>query len=235
MNRFKTLSDKEIKQAVDNYKKYLAEHPESIKVKAEYDVSISFNDGMLEAMNALVDQCDKEIAWHFTAERNVIKDDKGKVIEINYNVTNVFVPPQKVTGSTVNVDADKYMEWFVSCGTSFQGHGHSHVNMATGASGTDRDYQKDQLANLTSGFYIFLIMNKQGDINPMIYDADYNIHCEREDIVVDVPGNDCTAWAASEIKNKVTSAYAAKPGSGCYHGWHYTGGVDGQLSWEDYT
>ena len=130
-----------------------------------------------EKLIALVDECDKEIAWH------------GTVIKTNYTytVTDVFVFPQTVTGSTVTSDETEYSMWLAGqpdeIFNSLRFHGHSHVNMGVSPSGVDTTYQEDILRNLKD-FYIFAIFNKKGDHWCAIYDVESNTAYDDKDIEV---------------------------------------------------
>ena len=119
-----------------------------------------------------------EIAWHGTVKRH------GKNA---FQITDVMLYPQTVTGATVNTDQDKYNEWIQDLDddthNSMRFQGHSHVNMATSPSGTDMAFYNDILQVLPNNdYYIFMIMNKQGSMTFLIYDLAENIIYENEDI-----------------------------------------------------
>lgn len=119
-----------------------------------------------------------EIAWHGTVKRH------GKNI---FQITDVMLYPQTVTGATVNTDQDKYNEWIqdldddTHCSMRFQGH--SHVNFGVTPSGTDMSFYNDILQVLPNDdYYIFMIMNKSGNTTFLIYDLAENIIYENPDI-----------------------------------------------------
>lgn len=119
-----------------------------------------------------------EIAWHGTVKRH------GKNV---FQITDVMLYPQTVTGATVNTDQDKYNEWIQDLDddthNSMRFQGHSHVNMGVTPSGTDMTFYNDILQVLPNNdFYIFMIMNKQGNMTLLIYDLAENIIYENEDI-----------------------------------------------------
>ena len=149
-----------------------------------------------EKLIALVDECDKEIAWHgtVTKSRNV------------YTITDIYVFPQTVTGCTVTSDETEYSLWLAgqpdNVFNTLRFHGHSHVNMGVSPSGTDTNYQEDILRNLKD-FYIFAIFNKKGDHWCAIYDVESNIAYDNKDIELITPNTGNTAWAKDAIKNFV--------------------------------
>lgn len=149
-----------------------------------------------EKMIALIDECDKEIAWHGL----VTKTDN------TYTITDILIFPQTVTGCTVTSDETEYSLWLANqpdnVFNSMRFHGHSHVNMATSPSGVDTSYQEDILQNLKD-FYIFGIFNKKGDHWCAIYDVESNIAYSNADIELITPNTGNTAWAKEAIKSSV--------------------------------
>lgn len=149
-----------------------------------------------EKMIALIDECNKEIAWH------------GTVTKVNntYTISDIFVFPQTVTGCTVTSDDTEYSMWLANqpdnIFNSLRFHGHSHVNMGVSPSGTDTNYQEDILKNLQD-FYIFAIFNKKGDSWCAIYDVKDNTAYDNKDIELITPNTGNTEWAKEAIKNFV--------------------------------
>lgn len=120
-----------------------------------------------------------EIAWHGTVERDISRN--------LYYIKNVFLYPQKVSGATVDTDQDKYNEWREDLDddtyNQLRFQGHSHVNFGVIPSGTDLAYYDDILQVLPKNdYYIFMILNKSGDITLLIYDLATNIIYETQDI-----------------------------------------------------
>lgn len=120
-----------------------------------------------------------EIAWHGTVQR-----DKEK----NYfYISDVFLYPQQLSAATVQTDQEKYNEWIMSLDddthNSMRFQGHSHVNFAASPSGTDLAFYDDMLQVLPENdFYIFMILNKRGEMTLLIYDLETNTIYETEDI-----------------------------------------------------
>lgn len=173
-------------------------------------------------------QCDKEIAWHGTVERN----------GYNFFIKDVFLYPQRVTAVTVQTDDTKYTQWAeklpddVFNKMRFQGH--SHVNMGTTPSGVDTTNWNDFLQNLLDDdFYIFMIINKSQDINLLIYDLANNLIFERADIAFKVYFNKETE--ISYIKADMEK-YLEKPApTPSYNPYNSGGNRYGRDSiWDDY-
>jgi len=119
-----------------------------------------------------------EIAWHGT----VIKQNTN-----TYIITDVFLYPQKLSAATVTTVQEKYNNWCVDLADEQYDHmrlqGHSHVNFSVSPSGTDLNFYDTILQVLNkSDFYIFMIMNKNGDMYFLIYDLENNTIYEKQDI-----------------------------------------------------
>lgn len=148
-------------------------------------------------MSALIDECDKEIAWHGLVEKN----------DNIYTIKDIIIFPQTVTGTTVNSDETEYSLWLAQQPNEIfdklRFHGHSHVNMGVNPSGVDKDYQENMIRNVQD-FYIFSIFNKKGDNWCTIYDVKDNIVYEDTDIELHIPTAQAEAWAKAAIKEYVT-------------------------------
>lgn len=124
-----------------------------------------------------------EIAWHGTVER---------YLETNtYYIKDVFLYPQKVTGATVQTDQAQYNQWLENLDddtyNQLRFQGHSHVNFGTSPSGTDLQYYNDILQVLPrNDYYIFMIINKSGDLTLFIYDLATNLIYETNDIDIKI-------------------------------------------------
>lgn len=130
---------------------------------------VRFTEHALAKLTSLVMLADKEVAWHGLGE----KLDKGL-----YLIDDIIIYKQTVGPATVRVDDLQYTNWNTDmcCNHPEQFarmclHGHSHVNMGTSPSATDRDLQDDVIKMIPKdGFYIFMIMNKSFEINFRIVD-----------------------------------------------------------------
>jgi hypothetical protein len=129
---------------------------------------------------ALVAEFGDEVAWHGSVIRSG---------ESEFTITDIFVYPQEVTGSTVNTDQSAYTEWLYSLDddtfNAVRMQGHSHVNMSVSPSGIDDRHRQQILEQLdTDMFYIFMVWNKSLQIHTLIYDMSRNILYENHDITV---------------------------------------------------
>lgn len=194
---------------------------EALKKQADVDArgkkaTLTISDIAWTKMVMLCHDCDKEIAWHFTAERR--ENDEYFVEDI------LPAYPQKVTGADVVVDDSKFAFWVNDVPdevwNKVRGQGHSHVNMSTFASATDSQHQKETLQNLTD-FYIFIIFNKRDEHWCLIADAQKNVVYENSDITVEIEYSDGDIYdflvKSREALEKPVTTYAGRSNM-------YTGG-----------
>lgn len=132
--------------------------------------------------NALVEQWDKEVAWHGIAKRG-----EGDT----YIIEDILVYPQEVTGVTVTTDQEEYETWLMNHDddtfNNIRMQGHSHVNMPTSPSGVDNSLYERILQQLDDTmFYIFMIWNKRGEKTIKIYDMSKNILFDTKDCEVEI-------------------------------------------------
>lgn len=121
----------------------------------------------------LVEKFDTEVEWHGLVRR---------VDEATFEVYDILVPPHTVAAATVTADLKEYTEWINALDDetffALRFHGHSHVNMGTTPSGTDMKYREDVVTQIPKpdadkgedGFYIFMILNKSGNMTVQIFD-----------------------------------------------------------------
>ena len=157
-------------------------------------------------MSKLVATSDKEIAWH----GHVTKE--GNVMTIN----DIYVYPQVVTSATVDAHEEQYGGWMISTFKEELNHirmqGHSHVNMGVSPSSTDTTYYKDLLSQIDD-FYIFLIINKKGEVHTRVYDKINNV------LYTEIPLNiiqdgvilDLNGWTKSSLEMIRPNQYIAVP------------------------
>ncbi len=164
-------------------------------------------------MQSLVAQADKEIGWYGTVD---------KVGDNSYVIFDILVPPQEVTGATVTCEDDEFAEWKQGLDddtfNKLRFHGHSHVNMGVTPSGTDEEFQADTASQLgNNDFYIFMIVNKRGDMTLRLYDIQKNVMYEQSstsklstEIVFDVCRDDgslLSDWMSeslAQVRDKVS-------------------------------
>ena len=121
---------------------------------------------------------DAEAACHLLAERT----DDGYIV-----YGDAYIPPQIVTGVTVDTDPMDYAMWCASLPDevveNMRCHAHSHVNMQVFSSGTDDEYQLDQIKQVQD-FYIFIITNKRNELYVRVYDMEQGIMYDNDDLEI---------------------------------------------------
>lgn len=157
-------------------------------------------------MNALIDLCPKEVAWH-----GFVRKDGT-----TYTIYDIVVFPQEVTAAQAYSNDAEYGAWLSEIPdedyNNLRFHGHSHVNMTTSPSATDTAYQED-VVKLIKDYYVFAIYNKQGKFNVWVYDKEANWYYETADIDYEVEVPTIYEWAQENIdkyvkEHKPTTTYA---------------------------
>lgn len=185
--------DKYLQQFVDKFKKELEnfvfnKNESSITVKTgigevlKDKILIIFSQEAYLRMQALVESYNTEVGWYGLCDR---------IDEKTFRVYDVKLCRQYVDGGKVDTEDEDTLEFFNSLSDDEADHmhfqAHSHVNMSTTASCIDLQNQADVVQNMgNSGFYIFQIWNKKGDINTYLYDIDNNTFYDRKDIDIDI-------------------------------------------------
>lgn len=189
--------------------------------------TIYFDPLAWRKMQTLIKEFDKEVAWHGVAYRG---EDET---ENEYYITDILVYPQKVTGSTVNTDQEKYEMWLMQHDdevfNNIRMQGHSHVNMQTSPSAVDETHQAKILEQLEDDmFYIFLIWNKHNSKFIKIYDLKKNILFETADVTVEIldDGSGIDEFLA-EAKKLVDDKPTPASYPGYYNGGYYGGSYYG--------
>ena len=183
------MTDKSIKSILNNIKAQLKD--KNCKSKKTIDLDFTVNEtniarpiiyiplGVQKVIEEIVEQSKDEVAWNCT-----VAYDKDTY---TFTLTDVLMFPQIVSGTAVDVDEDKYVN-FISSLTDDQlntmrFHGHSHVYMSVFSSGTDDDYQRQMLTQIDD-FYIFGIFNKRKDVAMYVYDIKKNLMFSGNDVIV---------------------------------------------------
>ena len=171
----------------------------SVKLKEEDKVEVLFENDAYKQMNALVENCDKEIGWYGTVERTSEKQ---------FLIKDIIMFPQTVSGVTVQTDDTEYTNWSNGLPDEvfnfMRFYGHSHVRMGCSPSKIDSDHYKSMIQNCHD-FYIFGIFNKNATNNYWfnIYDIANNILYEKDDIVYKYLITPADQWAEDQIKKFV--------------------------------
>lgn len=150
------------------------------KTKAKDKININFTADAWAKQSRLIDDFTSEVAWHGLMRQ---------LSPTEYEIYDILVYPQQVTGVTVETDQDKYNDWLVSqpdeIFNNIRYQAHSHVNMSTSPSGVD-DENESKIVNKLKGndFYLFMIWNKRGEFTARLYDYAANKIYDKDDISV---------------------------------------------------
>lgn len=190
--------------------------------KNEDKAKILFTPTAYAKMVSLLMAFDSEVAWHGVGER----------LNINtFVISDIVVYPQTVTGSTVDMDTEKYATWLMENDEDDRFNhiimqGHSHVKMATSPSSVDKEHQEEILAQLTDDmYYIFMIWNKRLEHTTKIYDLVNNTMYDNKDIeygiIDDLCDIDSFLKEAKEIVVERTYATINSADYGDYGNYYY--------------
>ena len=143
---------------------------------------IYFHPSAFAKMALLIETQDNEVAW------------QGLVVRKSphvYEIEDILVYPQIVSGATVNTDQTPYQMWLMGLNEEVfnkaKMQGHSHVSMKTSPSGVDIRHQAQIVAMLEDGmFYLFMIWNKAFSYHVFLYDASEKLMYSRREVQVDV-------------------------------------------------
>lgn len=179
-------------------------------IKADEKVKIAFSQTAEEKMQALIQECSKEIAWKGIVERQGDKE---------FFIQDIIMFPQKVSSSTVETDDDTFSNWITERVMNneidkIRFHGHSHVNMGVSPSTVDTSYQETILSDIKD-FYIFGIFNKKEEWWLNVYDVENNILYEKDDIEYLYHQSPAKEWAKDSIEKYV------KEQTYSYYGGYY--------------
>ncbi len=189
-------TDNARKEILEAFKKYIMstsdidikfEYTASMPIKKEDRVEILYTPTAYLKMRQLITKCATEIAWYGLIKR---------VNKHQFFVTDIIMYPQIVASATVEDDDNTIHQWFAKqpddVVNAIRMQGHSHVNMATFASGTDAANRIKMMSGV-SDFFIFQINNKANDDKYWVYDLETNKLYEPEDVIVDVTFKDKNA------------------------------------------
>lgn len=187
-----TNEDKEklIRDFAESLEDYEAEDTVSYEVKvsepAKEKIEIIFTPEAYLKSEMLVQSFSGEVGWNGLMQ---------KLSDKQYLVYDIIVYPQVVNGART-LDPTTTNEWYEQHEDdldvmNFQAH--SHVEMATIPSTTDKDNQREIVKNTQGhGYKLFQIWNKKGDINSFFYDIDNNLVYDRNEITITIQCGDST-------------------------------------------
>lgn len=186
--------------------------------------TLYFTDEAWTKMVMLLQEFSTEVAWHGVASRYGEDEEKNE-----YLISDILVYPQEVTGSTVEMDTEKYALWLQENDEderfyNLHMQGHSHVTMAPTPSSVDLQHQEEILNQLgDEDFYIFMIYNKSYKHNIKIYDMKKNVLFEDADVSVKILSaitgfDEFIAGAKSMVKTRtyIQTTTKTASGSGAY-------------------
>lgn len=217
-------------QAVAEFAKTLAEmkmsdgkvsYSKNFTYKNEEKAKILFTPTAYAKMISLLMAFDSEIAWHGVGER---MDEKTFVI------SDILVYPQTVTGTTVDMDTEKYALWLMENDEDDRFNhiimqGHSHVKMQTSPSSVDKTHQEEILEQLTDDmYYIFMIWNKRLEHTTKIYDLQNNTMYDDNEIEYGIIDEQCDLDAF--IKEATNQVIERKYTIGTSGNYNYGGGYE---------
>lgn len=221
-------------QAVQEFAKALSEmkmadgklsYSKNFTYKNEEKAKILFTPTAYAKMVSLLMAFESEVAWHGVGER---MDEKTFVI------SDILVYPQTVTGTTVDMDTEKYAMWLMENDEDDRFNhiimqGHSHVKMQTSPSPVDKTHQEEILAQLTDDmYYIFMIWNKRLEHTTKIYDLQNNTMYEDNEIEYGIMDDQCDLDEFIDEANKQVVEHK-------YTGYQYGGGSGYQYSGGGYS
>lgn len=185
---------------------------------------VYFTPAAWAKMVILINEFEKEIAWHGVAHR--LGEAEGETApagpECEYIITDILVYPQEVSSAAVEMDTEKYAAWLMENiederFNSIRMQGHSHVRMPPSPSCVDLNHQEEILRMLgDDDFYIFMIWNKMLASDVKVYDLKENTLFENGDVTVlilDEVGsmNEFLADAKAKVKNKPCTYQSYQP------------------------
>lgn len=223
-------------QAVAEFAKTLAEmkmsdgkvsYSKNFTYKNEEKAKILFTPTAYAKMVSLLMAFVSEVAWHGVGER---MDEKTFVI------SDILVYPQTVTGTTVDMDTEKYALWLMENDEDDRFNhiimqGHSHVKMQTSPSSVDKTHQEEILEQLTDDmYYIFMIWNKRLEHTTKIYDLQNNTMYDDSEIEYGIIDEQCDLDEFIEeatnqvIERKYTAGTSGNYNYGGGYGYNYSNG-----------
>ena len=200
------------------YKKTTFSIDPAKSIKSTTRPVINFNALAYLKMLTLVDSCATECAWHGVVEANEE--------HTRFDIVDILVYPQTISGSTVQTDELKYTEWKNALSddtyNSLRMQGHSHVNFGATPSGVDTTLYENMLNVMNqNSYYIFMITNKKRSFWFEIHDLANNIIYETADIDVTVSGEDLTEWYKTQKEMFKTQTITAAKAGVVYGGPQY--------------
>lgn len=205
-------TNSDLKSIIDKFIKTLHENKEISSFKVETPepknkdkIKVGITAEAYTKMKMLVANTKEECAW-----RGYVSHPTKNL----YLIKDIYVYPQKYRGLHVESDDTKYPMWCAKLAheqpdvyNHLRFQGHSHVNASVTPSGTDMDYYKEIINEIgDNDFYIFMILNKSGDMWINVFDKKKNIRYEKTDIYTYIynASVDLCEWTEKQIKENLT-------------------------------
>ena len=153
-------------------------------------VKINFTEEAWGKMTSLIDDFSSEVAWHGLVQR---------LGPTQFEIYDILVYPQVVTGATVNTDQVRYQKWLMEqpdeIFNNIRFQGHSHVSMGVTPSSVDISDQERLIENLQpEDYYIFMIWNKRQEFYARVVDVAANVSYSGKDVSVTYNGYDADSF-----------------------------------------
>ena len=173
---------KELNNFDENMNETKISFSSELSTVAKEKIKILYDPVAYLKMKGLVDFYNTEVGWYGLVDK--IDDHK-------YYVYDVKVCKQYVDGAKVDTEDEDVIEFFNALTDDEAEHihfqAHSHVKMFMSASGVDLQNQADVIRNMgKSGFFIFQIWNKSGEISTYLYDLDNNMYYDKKDVEIEI-------------------------------------------------
>lgn len=157
---------------------------DSIEIDNHEKITVYFKPEAFIKMQILTQRKQTEIGWHGLVSRT----EGGFVVE------DIVVYPQTGQKNTIRTNEVELNRW--QCeqpdNNKLRLHGHSHAMNSANPSRKDKDDREiiiNGLLNLKMEemdlFYIFLICNKKGEMQAVVYDIKNNRYFQEDDVIVD--------------------------------------------------
>lgn len=139
-----------------------------------------------------------------------------------YVIEEILVYPQRVTGTTVEDDHEKFAAWIgqipIDNLNRIRLYGHSHVNMSVYPSGTDLQ-QFETYKSQTDDFYIMMIVNKRNEFRIDIYDKTTDKHYVGCEYLISYDENKALLAEARRLVERKTFNRTLPTFPAAYHQW----------------
>ena len=132
-------------------------------------MNITFTPKAWHKQKFLLDHFDTEVGWFGLANRKN---------ETEFEIYDIILYPQIITGATVNTDQQQFDSWMMSRSPAIYQNiryqAHSHVNFSPSPSGVDIANTRRNVANFclpgcSNDWFLFLIFNKSYHFTARLY------------------------------------------------------------------